>query len=188
MPFSCPFKLCPLSATIIFYSIISSRLLNPHSIFASNYTINGALHFYNLFIILSHQSPTHYIFLSPLGHLNLFPIYAMTKCHQWVDAFFFPNQGFGKKMLNKPWFTTSVATNDYVSPFNLIHQYSLFMAFELIFNPCDSPHICQFELIAWAFMDAIPNASLQSNYIRSAIFLSFASLVMLSEEVIKFVW
>lgn len=37
-------------------------------------------------------------------------------------------------------------------------------------------------------MDAIPNASLKSNYIRSAIFLSFAYLVMLSEEVIKFVW
>lgn len=36
-------------------------------------------------------------------------------------------------------------------------------------------------------MDAISNALLKSNFIRSAIFLSFAYLVMLSEEAIKFV-
>lgn len=94
----------------------------------------------------------------------------------------------GIKMLNKSWFSTSIAANDYVSAFNLIHQYSLFTAFELIFNPCDSPHICQFKLIAWDFMDAISNALLKSNHITSAIFLSFAYLVMLSEEAIKFVW
>ena len=37
-------------------------------------------------------------------------------------------------------------------------------------------------------MDAVSNALLKSSNIRSAIFLSFAYLVMLSEEAIKFVW
>lgn len=36
-------------------------------------------------------------------------------------------------------------------------------------------------------MDVISNVLLKSNYIRSAIFLSFAYSVMLSEEAIRFV-
>jgi len=40
-------------------------LLNTRSIFASNYISGGALHFYHLFITLSHQTLTHYIIVSP---------------------------------------------------------------------------------------------------------------------------
>lgn len=144
--------------------------------------------------------PCAFIIYLLLYHINLwcielfFPLKGIQSSSQFMSWVNFVNELtrspllLGMKLLNKSWFSTSVAANDYISPFNLIHQHSLFMAFELIFNPHNSVDICQFEFIAWDFMDAISNVLLKSSYIRSAIFLSFAYLVMLSEEAIRFVW